>query len=57
MQTEQQEREMAEYEDSTFRMYPAKRTVHHGDAYLIRRCEELVEGRWEGFVSMERVRS
>lgn len=48
--------ETPEYDDGTFRRYPATRTTHAGKPYLICRCEELVGGRWEGFISMREVR-
>lgn len=31
-------------------------TLHNGKPYLIRTNYELVDGRWEGFVSMEPVK-
>jgi hypothetical protein len=40
----------------SFRMSEPTITFHDGKAYLIRVCEELVNGRWEGFVSMQRVK-
>ena len=39
-----------------FRMSEPTITFHDGKAYLIRTCEELVDGRWEAFVSMEPVK-
>ncbi len=48
--------ETPEYDDGTFRRYPASQTTHAGKPYLICRCEELVGGRWEGFISMREVR-
>ena len=39
-----------------FRMSEPTITFHNGTAYLIRTCEELVDGRWEDFVSMEPVK-
>lgn len=31
-------------------------TFHNGKTYLIRTCEEFIDDRWEGFVSMELVK-
>jgi hypothetical protein len=39
-----------------FRMSEPTITFHDGKAYLIRTCEEFVNGRWEGFVSVEPVK-
>jgi len=50
------EAETPEYDDGEFRRYPAKPTIHAGKPYMICRCEELVGGRWEGFISMREVR-
>jgi hypothetical protein len=52
----QAEVETPEYQDGEFRRYPAKRTIHAGKPYLICRCEELVGGRWEGFITIREVR-
>jgi len=30
-------------------------TFHNGVPYLIRTCSEMIEGRWESFVSMQKV--
>jgi len=35
-----------------FRMSKPTITFHDGKAYLVRVCEEFVNGRWEGFASM-----
>jgi hypothetical protein len=43
-------------ERETFRMSEPTITFHDGKAYEIRTCEELVSGRWEGFVSMQPVK-
>ena len=40
----------------TFRMSEPSITFYDGKAYLIRTCQELVDGRWEPFVSMEPVK-
>ena len=38
-----------------FRAEPATLTWHNGKRYWIRVCSELVNGKWEGFVSMRPV--
>lgn len=38
-----------------FRMSEPTITFHNGKVYLIRTCQELIDGRWESFVSMEPV--
>ena len=43
-------------ESATFRMSPATLTFHEGGLFEIRTCEELLDGRWEGFVSMRPVK-
>lgn len=45
-----------EIEMADFRQGYPERTVHHGKPIIIRVCEELVDGRWEGFVSIQAVR-
>lgn len=35
-----------------FIAYAEQPTTHDGKAYWLRQCFELIEGRWEGFVSM-----
>jgi hypothetical protein len=40
-------------EQQDFRMSEPTITFHDGKAYLILVCEEFVNGRWEGFVSMQ----
>jgi len=45
---------MEQQED--FRMSEPTITFHDGKAYFIRVCEEFVDGRWEGFVSMQPVK-
>ena len=35
-----------------FMLGPESLTQHNGMPYMVRTCYELVEGRWEGFVSM-----
>ena len=42
---------MKQQED--FRISEPTFTFHDCKAYLIRTCEEFVDGRWEAFVSME----
>ena len=42
-----------EVETADFRMTAPKLTTHDGVQYLSRFCEELIGGRWEGFVSMQ----
>jgi len=42
--------------DPTFRMSEPVLRIHKRKTYAVRMCEELVEGRWEGFVSMEPVK-
>jgi hypothetical protein len=39
-----------------FRMSEPRITFHRGKAYLLRICEELIDGHWESFVSMEPVK-
>ena len=43
-------------QDVSFVMSPPTLTLHEGTAYEIRTCEELVDGRWEGFISMRPAR-
>lgn len=38
-----------------FRAEPATLTWHNGRRYWLRVCSELVDGKWEGFVSMRPV--
>jgi len=40
----------------TFKMSEPTITIHDGQAYSIRTCEELVEGRWEAFITMRKIR-
>ena len=41
--------------DPTFRMSEPELRIHRGKTYAVRACEELVGGRWEGFISMQPV--
>ena len=45
--------ETFEIDGPDFKATKAVETLHNGQAYLIRTCYELIEGRWEGFVSMQ----
>jgi hypothetical protein len=38
--------------DRTFRQLPPVATDHEGQPIWLTECEEYVEGRWEGFVSI-----
>ena len=42
-------------ETPDFRAEPARLTWHRGRRYWIRECAELVNGKWEGFISMRPV--
>ncbi len=42
-------------ETPDFRAEPATLTWHRGKRYWIRVCYDLVDGKWEGFVSMRPV--
>ncbi len=42
-----------ELEQPDFRMSKPQLRFHAGKAYFVRQCEELIGGRWEGFISME----
>jgi hypothetical protein len=44
-----------ELETEDFRRSAPKLTFHRGKIYRMRVCDELIGGRWEGFVSMEPV--
>ena len=39
-----------------FRASEPIRTKHNGIDYWVRTCYELVSGRWEGFVSLSKVK-
>jgi hypothetical protein len=40
-------------EQPDFRMTAPELRFHRGKAFWVRQCEELIGGRWEGFISME----
>ena len=42
-------------ETADFRAEPATLTWHKGKRYWVRVCYDLVDGKWEGFVSMRPV--
>ncbi len=42
-----------ESETEDFRRSAPLPTMHNGKPYLLTVCQELVGGRWEGFVSMQ----
>ena len=53
MKTEQTPNGLATYSNPTFRTYePEWVTGHDGRQVLMRVSEELVEGRWEPFISI-----
>jgi hypothetical protein len=39
-------------DNNTFRTLPPTKEVHDGKPVLVTVCEEYVDGRWEGFVSV-----
>ena len=41
-----------EIESPTFRATALRPTIHNGQRAYYRECQELIDGRWEGFVSM-----
>ena len=47
---------MEKPQQNDFRASEPTITFHNGKTYLIRTCEEFVDGRWEGFVSMQPVK-
>lgn len=42
-----------ELPEPNFLLGPQSLAWHNGRPYLIRQCYDLMEGRWEGFVSMD----
>jgi hypothetical protein len=55
MKTEQTANGLATYSEPTFRTYePYTVTESDGTAVTLQLCEDLVEGRWEPFVSVVR---
>jgi hypothetical protein len=40
------------FESADFRTEAEVLTIHRGQPYYVTTCYELIEGRWEGFVSM-----
>lgn len=43
-----------EIEQADFRRTAFRQTRHNGEVIEYAECEELVDGRWEGFVSMKK---
>ena len=43
-------------EQADFRATAETLAYHDGQPYYIRTCHELVDGKWEGFVAMRRVK-
>lgn len=54
--TEQTPNGLATYSSPDFRTYAPEAVVEHGKVVVLQLCEELVEGRWEGFISILRER-
>jgi hypothetical protein len=52
--TEQTANGLATYSEPTFRTYAPEMIVKNGWVIVTQLCEELVEGRWEGFISIVR---
>lgn len=43
--------------DPTFAVGPIERSSKHGRVQAWRVCSEFIDGRWESFVSIEKVRN
>lgn len=53
LRTEQTPNGLATYHSPDFRTYaPETVTEPDGTAVVLQLCEELVEGRWEGFIAI-----
>jgi len=52
--TEQTPNGLATYDGADFRTYAPQTATEDGVETTFQLCEELVEGRWEGFVSILR---
>jgi hypothetical protein len=50
--TEQTANGLATYSCPDFRTYAPETVVEDGKVVVLQLCEELVEGRWEGFISI-----
>jgi len=43
------------HESNDFRIYETESVKHNGKLIKMTLCEELIEGRWEGFYSLGKV--
>ncbi len=50
--TEQTANGLATYHSPDFRTYAPETVVEDGKVIVLQLCEEWVEGRWEGFISI-----